>query len=49
MTKNQPKCEICGERIGPDQMAEMYDPHNPEAESVVCHADCGLWKNLEVA
>lgn len=42
-------CEICGERFRPnDEQAEMYDPDS-DAGSVICHAQCGLWKGFEVA
>lgn len=44
------KCELCGEKFGPnDERAEMYDPAHPEADSVLCHAQCGLSRNYEVA
>lgn len=44
-------CELCGERFGTGDNgpAEMYDPKNPEAESLVVHYDCGLNKNMELA
>jgi hypothetical protein len=42
-------CEICGEVFrATDQLAEMYDP-NSDAASVICHAQCGLSRNYEVA
>ena len=42
-------CEICGERFRPnDERAEMYNPESDE-QSVICHADCGLWRGYEVA
>lgn len=55
------RCGICGERFGPnDERAEMYDPEqmiqiemgnvsDDEAESVLCHAQCGLSRGYEVA
>lgn len=43
-------CDICGESIAfSDEHAEMYDPKNPSSDSVVCHADCGLGRGLEIA
>jgi hypothetical protein len=54
-------CELCGERFGPnDERAEMFDPElmiqiemgnvtDDEAESVSCHAQCGLSRGYEVA
>lgn len=42
-------CELCGERFrDSDQVAEMYDVTS-DADSVICHAQCGLNKNYEVA
>jgi hypothetical protein len=42
-------CEICGEVFrATDQLAEMYDPDS-DAASVICHAQCGLSRNYEVA
>jgi hypothetical protein len=42
-------CEICGERFrDTDELAEMYDPDS-DAASVICHAQCGLSRNYEVA
>lgn len=44
------RCELCGERFGAnDERAEMYDPKNPDVESVECHAQCGLSRDYEVA
>lgn len=44
------RCELCGEIIRPtDEAAEMFDPAQPDDESVVCHADCGLSRGYEVA
>jgi rubredoxin len=40
------RCDVCGETMRPEtglpsqQMAEVYDPANPQAESVVCHQGC---------
>ena len=42
------RCELCGEPILSDD-AEMYDPHQSDADSVICHAECGLAKHYEVA
>lgn len=51
------RCEICEERFKPDprqEIAEMYSPDERAdgtfaAESVICHADCGLSRGYEVA
>lgn len=46
---NETVCQICGEAFKPaDERAEMYDPSLDEA-SVICHAQCGLWRGYEVA
>lgn len=46
-------CGICGEPIRWSdprcEAAEMYDPADPEKDSVVCHAECGIAAGLEVA
>lgn len=42
-------CELCGEPFkDSDQVAEMYDPAD-DADSVICHAQCGLNEDFEVA
>lgn len=44
------RCEICGEQFRPrDEVAEMYDPNNESAGSLIVHAQCGLWRGFEVA
>lgn len=45
------RCELCGEPLDGrgNGTAEMYDPDQPDAESVLCHADCGLARDYEVA
>lgn len=44
------RCEICGERFKPsDAVAEMYDPNNEDQGSLIVHAECGLWRNFEIA
>jgi len=46
------KCDICGETTLPiDEEAEMYDPQwkSGEVGNVICHAQCGLDKGMEVA
>lgn len=42
------RCEICGESIGiGEEIAEMYDVKWPaDRPSVICHAQCGLWKGM---
>ena len=45
-------CGICGERFTEvDEIAEMYDPHAEDsiASVVICHAQCGLDKDYEIA
>ena len=43
------RCELCGERFyATDERAEMYDPTKDE-QSVLCHAQCGLSRGMEVA
>lgn len=47
--ENGTRCQLCGERFSPnDERAEMYDPAT-DAESVICHASCGLARDMEVA
>lgn len=44
------RCEICGEEIQRYlPMAEMYDPKQPELDSKICHAECGLNAGLDIA
>ena len=48
---NGDHCEICGCRFtDDDQVAEMYDPAgDPDDDSLICHAQCGLFRNYELA
>lgn len=50
MTSDEPtRCEICGELFkAHDEIAEMYDP-NDNSDSMIVHAQCGLWRGFEVA
>lgn len=42
-------CELCGEKFRErDEVAEMYNPETDEG-SLIVHAQCGLWRNFEVA
>lgn len=42
------RCEICEEPIAPfEEIAEMFHPDwTDDMPSVICHAQCGLWKGL---
>lgn len=43
-------CGICGECIQPHQeIAEMYRLDDDSGDSVICHAQCGLWEGMELA
>ena len=43
-------CDICGEPIRPnEEKAEMYDPDDDAAASLICHAQFGINNGLEVA
>lgn len=43
------RCEVCGEKFGPNaQIAEMHDPDEDEG-SYICHVQCGLNKDFQVA
>lgn len=43
------RCGICEEMFRRrDERAEMYDTTKPE-ESVICHAQCGIDKGMEIA
>jgi hypothetical protein len=44
-------CDICGEPLDPDndEQAEMFNPNNPDAATVICHAQCGLNQGMEIA
>src|SRR5262245_41993690 len=48
-------CDICGEAYDPelpnagDGWAEMYDPTDPDADSVTGHWSCGRQRGLEMA
>lgn len=49
MSKSE-SCELCGERMrASDDKAEMWNPREPEQPSVVCHAECGIARGMEVA
>jgi hypothetical protein len=44
------RCELCGEPITEkDEKAEMFDPLDPERQSVICHAECGLQNDYQIA
>ena len=44
------RCELCGERFRPtSEVAEMYDPDNEHASSLIVHAGCGLARGFEIA
>jgi hypothetical protein len=43
------RCDLCGERIKDGELAEMFDPTIEDSDAVVCHAQCGLSRHLEVA
>jgi hypothetical protein len=50
----QPDCDICGEPLGgPNaEVAEMFDPECTDmnvSNHVICHAQCGIDRGLEVA
>jgi hypothetical protein len=46
----QKDCDVCGEELKPnDEVAEMYDPEDDDGDPVICHAQCGLDKGLEIA
>ena len=38
-------CELCGEGMDEDDVAEMFD----EGESMFCHPECGLTNELAIA
>jgi len=56
---DESRCGLCGEVFkdeddpdrgtGSDERAEMYDPDDEDADSVICHAQCGLSAGYEVA
>lgn len=45
------RCGVCDEIIDPESMdlGEFFDPNDPDKESIVAHAECGVAAELEIA
>ena len=53
VANSQEKCDVCGEHFTGsvhEEIAEMYNPTGEEPHAhVICHAQCGIDHNLEIA
>ena len=43
------KCQICEQPISDEGNTEVYKVSHPKIGSVVCHLECDLTKDMELA